>query len=413
MPRPWEKSSNDRRLRPGESIRARSSVGIACVAAILALALTAAGAQGAQGARAKAHASIVNGEPASIADFPWLAFVSAANEFSCTGTVIAPRVVLTAAHCVEDLDAGGFTPPGHYRVVTGRADFESDEGGNVLGVVETHVFPHFDPGPAHGDAALLVLAGPTPAPPIPLAASTDSALYEGGAAVLLAGWGVTKPRAISAPTNLHWTSNVVLDPKTCKRRSRSYYPPFSSAAQMCTIDPPDRTNGGCFGDSGGPVIARRADGSPVELGIVSTGGPLCSTKVPNIFTRTDLVSSWAAEWVAAIESGGPPPSLRAQLPKLSEESAEERTARTLIGSLGNLFVQSRQVRGACRRLSRVRVKCEILWQHGSRTYLATVTVFYVLRQNTVALDSNFVVRRASTRCLRSGRQNCPVESRRG
>lgn len=409
-------SFHDRHLRTrraGKSIRARSSLSVVLVGAILALALTAAGAQGAQDSSAKAHASIINGQPAAIADFPWLAFVSAENEFSCTGSVIAPRVVLTAAHCVEDLELGGFTPPGHYQIVTGRADVESEEGGNVLGVVETHVFPRFDPGTARGDAALLVLAGPTPAPPIPLATPADSALYEGGTAVLLAGWGLTRPGATSAPTNLHWTSNVVLDPKACKRRSRTYYPPFSPAAQMCTIDPPDHTNGGCYGDSGGPVIARRADGSPVELGIVSTGGPRCSTEVPNIFTRTDLVSSWAAEWVAAIESGGQPPSLRAQLPKLTEESAEDLTVRTLRGNLGNLFIQNRQLRGACRRLARIRTKCEVLWQHGPKTYLAAVTVFYVLRQNAVGWESNFIVRRANTRCLQSGRRNCPVESRRG
>jgi secreted trypsin-like serine protease len=413
LPRPWEKSSDDHGLRAGGSIRPRASLGIAVLGAILALALTAAAAQDAQGASAKAHASIINGEPASIADFPWLAFIVAENEFSCTGTVIAPRVVLTAAHCVQDLERGGFTPPGNYRVVTGRADIKSDEGGNVLGVVETHVFPRFDPGPTRGDAALLVLASPTTAPPIPLATAADSALYEGGATVLLAGWGLTRPGATSAPTNLHWASNVVLDPATCKRRTRSFYPPFSPAAQMCTADPPDRTNGGCFGDSGGPVIAQRADGSPVELGIVSTGGPRCSTQVPNIFTRADLGAGWAAGWVTAIESGGQPPSLRAQLPALTRESAEARTVGTLRGNLGDLFVQNRHLRGLCRRLTRTRMKCEVLWQHGPKTYLATVTVFYALRQNTVAWESNFVVRRASTRCLTSGRRNCPVESRRG
>ena len=76
---------------------------------------------------------------------------------------------------------------------------------------------------------------------------------------------------------------------------------------MCTTDPPDHANGGCFGDSGGPAIAQRADGSPVEIGIVSTGGPDCSTKLPNVFTRADRVSTWASEWIAATESGAPPP----------------------------------------------------------------------------------------------------------
>lgn len=360
-----------------------------------------------------AQASIINGDPASIAQFPSLAFVAAKNKFSCTGTVIAPRVVLTAAHCVEDLEVGGFTAPREYTVITGRSNPKQAGSGNSLRVSETHVFPNFDPGTAYGDAALLVLATPTPAPPIALATAADAALYAGGAGVLLAGWGLTSPRASSPPASLRSTSNVVLAPSACKSRSRSYYPPFSVSGQMCTTDPPDHRNGGCFGDSGGPVIAQRADGSPVEIGIVSTGGPQCSTKLPNIFTRTDLVSTWAAEWVAAVETGTPPPALRPRLPRMTEESAEGLTVGVLRGNLGNLFLQNRGLQGGCRRLGSVKFKCELLWQHGARIYFATVSVFYVVRQNTVAWDNSFVVRRAPVACLRSNRPTCPVEVKRG
>ncbi len=361
-----------------------------------------------------AQASIIGGDPASIDAFPSLAFVVAKNSFTCTGTVISPRVVLTAAHCVQDLNVGGFTPPDEYIVVTGRTNPRQTATGNSLKVSETHVFPLFNPGSGYGDAALLVLTSPTPAPAIPLATAADSALYAGGAGVLLAGWGLTRANASSAPNSLHSTSNVVLDPPACKTRTRSYYPPYSTGGQMCTIDPPDRKNGGCFGDSGGPVIAQRADGSPVEIGIVSTGGPQCSTKVPNIFTRADLVSTWASEWIAAVETGTPPPALKARLPRLTEESAEGLVIGVLRSNLGNLFLQSQGLRGGCRRLGATRVKCELLWRHGSKTYLATVTVFYVLRQNTVAWDNSFLFRRASTRCLQGSRPgSCPVEVKRG
>lgn len=394
---------------------ARRRLGVALVAMTVVAALApAAEAAPVWGAQApEAQASIINGDPASIVDFPSLAFVSAKNEFSCTGTVIAPRVVLTAAHCVEDLNVGGFTEPRKYSVVTGRANPRQPGSGNVLKVSETHVFPRFDPGTAHGDAALLVLSTPTPAPPIPLAGAADAALYAGGAGVRLAGWGLTSINATAPPNSLRSTSNVVLGPSACKSRTQSYYPPYTTSGQMCTTDPPDHRNGGCFGDSGGPVIAQRADGSPVEIGVVSTGGPLCSTKVPNIFTRTDLVSTWAGEWVAAIETGAPPPALKARLPKLTTESAEGLVVGVLRSNLGNLFLQSQGLRGGCRRLAPVRVKCELLWQHGPKVYFATVTVFYVLRQNTVAWDNSFVFRRASTACLRSDRPSCPVEVKRG
>jgi secreted trypsin-like serine protease len=395
--------------------RARSAATFACACAISLPALAPAAAPAATG---DAHASIIGGDPASITDFPSLAFVAVddgqGRRFSCTGTVISPRVVMTAAHCVEDLDVGGFTAAEDYVVITGRTNPRQAESGNALQVSETHVFPRYDPGTGHGDAALLVLASPTPAPGIPLASAADGALYAGGAGVLLAGWGITRPDARSAPESLRSTANVVLDPTSCRARTRSYYPPYSIAEQMCTTDPPDRKNGACFGDSGGPVIAQRADGSPVEVGIVSTGGPRCSTKLPNIFTRVDLVSSWVSESIAAVESGGPPPTLKARLPRLTEESAEGFVVGVLRTNLGNLFLQSQGLRGGCRRLGSTRVKCELLWRHGSKIYFATVTVFYVLRQNAVAFDNSYAVRRASARCLAGNRpQGCRVESKRG
>jgi secreted trypsin-like serine protease len=397
----------------GSSLKGRA----AALGAVCAL-LTALVIPTAATAAPEARASIIGGDVATIADFPSLAFIAAqtgkSQGFACSGTVISPRLILTAAHCVEDLSLGGFTPAPDYKVATGRANPGQDKTGNVLRVSGTHVFPGFDPGTTHGDAALLVLASPTPAPAIPLAATADSALYEGGAPVLLAGWGLTRANARSAPDTLHSTSNVVLSTAACKAQSKSFYRPYSTALQMCTTDPPDRANGGCFGDSGGPAIAQRADGSPVQLGIVSTGGPRCSTKLPNIFTRVDLVSTWASEWIAATELAAPPPALKAQLPTMSRESAEGLVVGLLNARFGRLFAGNHGVRGDCRRLGPARQKCELLWRYRSRLYFASVTVFYTLQQNTVAWDNSYVIRRASARCLESDHSgNCPVETRHG
>jgi len=383
--------------------------------ALLALLAVPAGAPAASPA---AHASIIGGDVATIDAFPSLAYIAAQTGkdegFACTGTVIAPRVVLTAAHCVEDLDVGGFTPAVDYAVATGRATPRQDATGNVLHVSETHVFPGFDPGNTHGDAALLVLSSPTPAPPIPLAGPTDSALYAGGTQVLLAGWGLTKANAKSAPETLRTTSTVVLNSGACKGQTKSFNPPYASALEMCTTDPPDHKNGGCFGDSGGPAIAHRADGSPVEIGITSTGGPSCDTRLPNIFTRVDTVSTWAAGWVAAVEAGGPPPSLKPRLPRLTPESAEGFVGALLRTELDNLFVQSRGLQGGCARLSPARIECELAWLHGSRVYFADVTVFYVLKNDAVAWDNHFVFRRVSTRCYTSNHpQSCSYQTKRG
>jgi trypsin len=366
-----------------------------------------------------AGASIVGGDVASIAEFPSLAFIAAQTGrnqgFACTGTVIAPRLVLTAAHCVEDLEVGGFTPANRYVVATGQADPRQIPPANLLRVASTHVYPRFDPGTTHGDAALLVLATPTPAPAIPLAGAADGALYEGGTGVLLAGWGLTKPNARSAPRSLRSTSTVVLNGASCKQRTRSFYPPYSSAVEMCTTDPPDHANGGCFGDSGGPALARRPDGSLVEIGITSTGAPECSTKLPNIFTRADRISAWASEWIAAVEGGGPPPSLKPQLPGMTRESAQGFVAGLLATEIGRPFLDGEILGGDCRRLGAARVKCELAWLYGASIYFGGATVFYALKQDTVAWDNSYAVERVNARCwLESDHtRSCPAQIRRG
>lgn len=382
---------------------------LACVLVVLFIPARASAAPTAQ-------ASIVGGHPVAIEEFPSLSYIEAVEGkggFSCTGTVVAPRVILTAAHCVESLEKGTITQPSKYALTTGVADPRSADQSNVFHVVANHVFPGFDPGIVHGDAAILVLDRPTTAPPIPLAGAGDAALYEGGAEAQLAGWGLTRGNARETPPHLRATTTIVKPPSFCKQKTSPFYKPYLPTAQACVLSS-DRKSGGCFGDSGGPAIGKRADGSAVQFGITSTGGPECSTKIPTVLTRVDFVSTWVSEWIAAIETGSPPPTIdpSTPLPRLTRASAEEFSVFTLINAMGGRFERARELFGSCRKVGVGRFRCQIDWFLGRNVYVSEISPFYLRRQETVAWDSHYRIEWASVKCLESKR-HCRIHKKRG
>lgn len=388
-----------------------------CVFLATAGVATAVGA----GSEPGAEASIIGGKPTSIAKFPSLAFIdakeSAQDSFSCTGSVIAPRVVLTAGHCVEDIETGRLTPVRDYRVTTGVANRTEAGGVNVSRVVRSVTYHGFDPGATRGDAGLLILARPTAAPPLQLATSADTALTAPGTRVQVAGWGVKHATESAAPSNLRRTSTTIQRPGYCRHAASPYYPFYSAALQLCTTDPPALHSGTCFGDSGGPAIAHRPDGTSVEVGIVSTGGPECRTELPNVFTRVDRISAWAAEWVAAIESGAkaPPPRLPAAAPPtLNIAKAETLVVQTLANDFGKRFTGGLGIRGRCQRVDPVKVKCALAWFFGADDYFGTVTVYYATRSSSVVWNGRYTISWVNDRCwFDSGhRASCPIHTRR-
>lgn len=115
--------------------------------------------------------AIIGGTIAQTGTFPSLAYVvdfQGQLAYQCTGTVIAPSLVLTAGHCAENMQTGVPFNPSGFRVVTGAvAPLQpGDLVSTVLGVI---VYPGLERKVDNGDVALLVLSTPTSAPPIALA----------------------------------------------------------------------------------------------------------------------------------------------------------------------------------------------------------------------------------------------------
>ena len=201
-----------------------------------------------------------------------------------------------AGHCVVNEETGATEPAEGFRVVTGAVNWTVEEGRQVSHVVRAIPYPKFVPGTArdgYGDAALLVLETPTTVPSIPIATPANRGLMKVGRGALIAGWGMTRYGEETFDESLMWAHTVV-ESDRCE----------GLWGRICAIDFPAGRSGVCHGDSGGPLLAHRKHGKGyVEIAIVEAGFGKCTTRRPQIFTRTDLIAAWIGKTMAKNEGG--------------------------------------------------------------------------------------------------------------
>jgi trypsin len=271
-------------------------------------------------APAFAHASIIGGAPAEDGSFPSLAYivdVQGRFVYQCTGTVVAPNLILTAAHCAENMSTGVVSNASGFRVVTGTVDPMAPEP-QTSAVVGVIVYPGLVRRVDNGDAALLVLATPTTAPPITLATSSGVASFQAGSPAVMVGWGITSYEQKLPTERLRSAATVVQGRRWCTGNA----PPFYPRGEICTITPPSYATGACSGDSGGPLLVPApanspAGSEPVEIGVAVHVYGKCSTRRPSVYTSAASISSWVHTWIEAYKSSpsptapSPPPTVPA------------------------------------------------------------------------------------------------------
>lgn len=239
------------------------------------------------GFTALGYANIVNGqlEP----EFP--ATVGLGAEFgqytfsACTGTLITPKIVLSAAHC------GGDLPP-ELIVQAGKAFFGPSvtEADAVIGFTDIVVHPEYEElesgwGGSLGanDFSLLVLAEEAPVQPVlywtePM---DDSWI---GASIKSIGFGITGGGQDDSGT---------------KRSADLVVSGFQEQFVITdNRDNPDNANI-CSGDSGGSQMFFNEEwGEWVQIAVHSWGDENCTQTAGS--TRTDLVHEWILETVERV-----------------------------------------------------------------------------------------------------------------
>ncbi len=282
--------------------RAGAILALAGLAGAVALPPGAGAKRAGPPAAPRAHAAVIGGEAAEAGAFPWMADVldvRGEEVGQCSGTVLAADLILTAAHCAENLQTGVVNEASGYRVVTGNVNWAAPEAEKqVSGVLRVIPCSCFDRHTTLGDVALLVLSTPTTAPAVTLASPQH---VGAGTQALFAGWGDTYAKDPVPVEQLRWAPTVVQGTNWCEREAS----PFSPPNELCVVDPPELQTGACNGDSGGPLLVREASavGGMAQIGVASHVYGECATTSPSVFTRVAAVSAWIRGWMAALAPG--------------------------------------------------------------------------------------------------------------
>jgi secreted trypsin-like serine protease len=283
---------------------------------LLAAALLAAVPAASAGAHTppRAQASIVGGHAAPVANWPSIAYLLAGwdsdgdgqidQAASCTGSVIAPRWIISAAHCA-------FQPNGEpvdaMVSVTGVQDV-NDPKGEAIGADQLVVDPDWDPQALHGDALLVHLKSASSRPAMTLATPGGQYVTKTGVPNA-AGWGTTDEASTVSTDILQEAYLALQDDDTCA----AFAPGYDPGTQTCAGTP--NTAGACHGDSGGPLIVfDKATGKPVLWGLTSFGPQLdlgmkpCELHAPAIYSWVPGFASFIADTLGASPAPAPAPT---------------------------------------------------------------------------------------------------------
>jgi Trypsin len=236
---------------------------------------------------------IVGGTPTSIGQMPWQVAIAYApgvapgNGFDrqfCGGSLVSPTLVVTAAHCVFDDDAG-FLPPAAFSAISGRTQLSSTEGresrlATYYAFTDAQGQPLYDPRNDAWDVVLLELAESARGSPIKIAGPDEGELWSTGRAAYVSGWGATATNG-SYPDGLLSAEIAILRDRSC---ASTFGAGFDVATAFCAGTALG-TRDTCVGDSGGPVVVPLASGAFRLAGDTSFGAPECGSYNPGVYGR--------------------------------------------------------------------------------------------------------------------------------
>lgn len=228
---------------------------------------------------------IAYGKPVAKDQFPTVVWLNLGDSI-CTGTLIAKKAILTAAHCVV-ADNGGLISPKTVEVGFGSEYYDYTD----TYLIDLIVTAKYDPDSNYGDVALMRLTKPIATKYVALATTTTKLT----AKVDVVGRGEIPGG--STPDVMYYTSVSTMTTARCTTEHNSIFGEDQPIGSMCFGLDKNPSTQSCGGDSGGPYFTTGT--KKIQVGLVSYGPDItCGSTVNNLEIATS-VGYWR-KWIDTV-----------------------------------------------------------------------------------------------------------------
>ena len=225
--------------------------------------------------------AIVGGTVSSTGYLPAVGALAAGYwgfyDIFCTATLVSERLLVTAAHCVDN---PGLPPGAALGFYTGNNIHSGNPATQIIPIASVTPHPKYTGDTPPGqladyyDIAVVKLAQPTTIPPMKMIRPKELGLIKIGAPLMIMGYGqsvASNPDSSGVKRQGPTTLEMVGDSEML----------ISGSAQTC------------HGDSGGPTLANAGSSTVADyriIGVTSRGADTCD--VASVETRVDAYLTW-------------------------------------------------------------------------------------------------------------------------